>query len=395
MALTARRRFIHEKSSSDRSGELLGDVSCDLVQLGSHLRDRAGAQLWHCREHLNQQQARRSCRVDCFGSASLANGVSARPEATAGAPEAQRKAPLVTLASSGSDSPAQPQPNVPGWRISLGNLAAGATAGCAVEAALYPLDTIKTRMQAVASGGGMGELFKGGGLRALYSGLWGNLVGVAPASAIFLCVYEPLKRAVCQNIPEDRQFLGPIVAGASAGLAASIVRVPTEVVKQRMQTGEFSRALVALKTIIQTEGPMGLFAGYRSFLLRDLPFDAIEFFAYEQLKITYSQSLKDRRPLNPAETSFIGAGAGMVTAIFTTPLDVLKTRLMTQGAKKTYSGPLDCLARILKEEGAPALFKGWQPRVVWIGIGGCIFFSALEEAKKLFVPQATTAQPEK
>lgn len=52
-----------------------------------------------------------------------------------------------------------------------------------------------------------------------------------------------------------------------------------------------------------------------------------------------------------------GAGAGVVTAICTTPLDVLKTRLMTQGAKKTYSGPFDCLSRILKEEGASALFK--------------------------------------
>lgn len=52
-----------------------------------------------------------------------------------------------------------------------------------------------------------------------------------------------------------------------------------------------------------------------------------------------------------------GAGAGMVTAICTTPLDVLKTRLMTQGAKKTYTGPFDCLSRILKEEGASALFK--------------------------------------
>ena len=70
--------------------------------------------------------------------------------------------------------------------------------------------------------------------------------------------------------------------------------------------GEFNRAVIALRTIVQTEGLVGLFAGYRSFLLRDLPFDAIEFFAYEQLKVTYSKSLKDRRPLNPAETSVIG-----------------------------------------------------------------------------------------
>ncbi|KAK9826574.1 hypothetical protein WJX74_003521 [Apatococcus lobatus] len=390
MALTARRRFVTEQIGPDPSN----DLGSDLLQLGFQLRDRAGVGLLQCREALVQQRARRNCRVDCFGSASLHTALPARSENGAGPGEAQRATPLVTLASSDSEKPVEPTSHVPGWRISLGNLAAGATAGCAVEAALYPLDTIKTRMQAVTSGAPIGELLKGGGLRALYSGLWGNLVGVAPASAIFLCVYEPIKKAVCQGLPEDRQFFGPIVAGASAGLAASLVRVPTEVVKQRMQTGEFNRAVIALKTIVQTEGLVGLFAGYRSFLLRDLPFDAIEFFAYEQLKVTYSKSLKNRRPLNPAETSVIGAGAGMVTAICTTPLDVLKTRLMTQGAKKTYSGPFDCLSRILKDEGASALFKGWQPRVVWIGIGGCIFFAALEEAKKLFVPQTAPTQPE-
>ena len=36
----------------------------------------------------------------------------------------------------------------------------------------------------------------------------------------------------------------------------------------------------------------GLFAGYGSFLLRDLPFDAIEFVAYEQLKSMYKVCLK-------------------------------------------------------------------------------------------------------
>ena len=28
--------------------------------------------------------------------------------------------------------------------------------------------------------------------------------------------------------------------------------------------------------------------------------------------------------------------------------------------------------------------QGWQPRVMWIGLGGCVFFTALEEAKKLY-----------
>ena len=50
----------------------------------------------------------------------------------------------------------------------------------------------------------------------------------------------------------------------------------------------------------------GLFAGYGSFLLRDLPFDAIEFVAYEQLKRSYKASLTEAREPNSLETSAIG-----------------------------------------------------------------------------------------
>ena len=144
-------------------------------------------------------------------------------------------------------------------------------------------------------------LLQAGGGRALYAGVWGNLAGVAPASAIFMAVYEPVKRAVqdagarmcvwggwvgwgageearkqadgsralttpthvppprvhthtthpptylppppppAAAVPSDRAFLGPLSAGVAAGLASSLVRVPTEVVKTRMQTGESAR----------------------------------------------------------------------------------------------------------------------------------------------------------
>ena len=54
-----------------------------------------------------------------------------------------------------------------------------------------------------------------------------------------------------------------------------------------MTAGEFLGALRAVRGIAAQEGVRGLFAGYGSFLLRDLPFDAIEFVAYEQLKKSY------------------------------------------------------------------------------------------------------------
>jgi solute carrier family 25 S-adenosylmethionine transporter 26 len=40
---------------------------------------------------------------------------------------------------------------------------------------------------------------------------------------------------------------------------------------------------------------------------------------------------------------------------------------------------------MVREEGLGALLKGWQPRVMWITIGGSIFFGTLEQGKKLLV----------
>jgi solute carrier family 25 S-adenosylmethionine transporter 26 len=298
-------------------------------------------------------------------------------------------APLFTVASV-AERRGGAAAGPPRWRLAAGNLAAGATAGCAVEAVLYPIDTVKTRMQAMRSGGGLRALLQAGGGRALYAGLWGNLAGVIPASAIFMAVYEPVKAAVVAAVPPERDFLGPLAAGVAAGLASSVVRVPTEVVKTRMQTGEFARAAVALRHIAAKEGARGLFAGYGSFLLRDLPFDAIQFGMYEQLKVLYkARALGGRRELEPAEHSVFGAAAGAATGLVTTPLDVVKTRLMTQGGAagaQQYRGALDCARKVVAAEGAGALMRGWQPRVLWIGVGGSVFFAVLEQAKKLYNP---------
>lgn len=110
---------------------------------------------------------------------------------------------------------------------------------------LYPIDTIKTRLQHMTQGGGLSALVKGSGsgMSKLYSGLIGNLVGVAPASGVFFMAYEPFKKEAKKYCPED---IAPFFAGALAGIAASIIRVPTEVVKQRMQTKEFSTAINAV-----------------------------------------------------------------------------------------------------------------------------------------------------
>ncbi|CAA0807058.1 S-adenosylmethionine carrier 1-chloroplastic/mitochondrial [Striga hermonthica] len=251
---------------------------------------------------------------------------------------------------------------------------AGAAAGAVVEAVLYPIDTIKTRLQAVS--GGSQIVLKG-----LYSGLAGNLAGVIPASALFVGVYEPTKQKLLKLFPENFSAAAHLAAGAVGGAASSIVRVPTEVIKQRIQTGQFASAPEAARLIVAKEGFRGLYAGFGSFLLRDLPFDAIQFCIYEQLRIGYKLAAK--RDLDDPENAIIGAFAGAITGAMTTPLDVIKTRLMIQGSKKQYNGIVHCMNTILKEEGSSAFLRGMGARVVWIGIGGSIFFGVLEKSKQL------------
>ena len=46
-----------------------------------------------------------------------------------------------------------------------------------------------------------------------------------------------------------------------------------------------------------------------------------------------------------------------MTGVVTTPLDVVKTRLMTQGTSGRYAGTLDCISTIWRQEGASAFLK--------------------------------------
>jgi len=266
----------------------------------------------------------------------------------------------------------------------LGLTVSGVCAGVFVETLFYPLDTIKTRLQAARGGGNNNKnanLFKG-----VFNGLSKNIAGCVPATALFFLAYEPTKRYLERTLPPEQNYAAMFAAGATGCLASSIVRVPTEVIKTRAQTGN---KVQSLGGILRASGITGLFVGYGSFLIRDLPFDAIEFSLYEEAKISYAK-WRGRTPseVSRAEATILGATAGGITGFVTTPLDVIKTRLMTDTCTiNPLKGVVDCGTRIVREEGAKALFRGASPRVAWISLGGGAFFGVLESARKIFVPE--------
>lgn len=132
--------------------------------------------------------------------------------------------------------------------------------------------------------------------------------------------------------------------------------------------------------IWRTQGLRGFYVGYGTTVAREIPFSFIQFPMWERMKREWAAA--QGAPLAPWQGAVCGSVSGAVSAAVTTPLDVCKTRLMTDAAGK-YQGMVATLAKINAEEGWRALFNGLQPRVMWIGIGGFVYFGAYETAKDM------------
>ncbi|KAA8904677.1 mitochondrial carrier domain-containing protein [Sphaerosporella brunnea] len=251
------------------------------------------------------------------------------------------------------------------------SLIAGGFAGTAVDLSLYPLDTLKTRLQ--SSGG----FFKNGGWSGVYKGVGSVIAGSAPGAALFFVSYEGVKR----QFGGESRGPGVHMLAASVGeVAACMVRVPTEVIKQRAQASQFASSWAALKHIFTANNGVlnvgrELYRGWGVTVMREIPFTVIQFPLWEGFKKWRAQAKGSKA--NPVESALFGSFSGAVAAAATTPLDVLKTRLML--AKQRQSA-LATFRQIVAEEGTGALFRGIMPRVIWISIGGAIFLGAWDFA---------------
>ena len=119
-------------------------------------------------------------------------------------------------------------------------------------------------------------------------------------------------------------------------------------------------------------------------MIRDIPFAALQFTLYDAMKrrawAAHARGGAEGRP-HWLEMLLYQSTSAALAGGLTTPLDVVKTRLMTQaggsGVRK-YRGWWDCLRTIRAEEGSGALLNGLRPRVLWLGIGGAVFMGSFE-----------------
>lgn len=127
-------------------------------------------------------------------------------------------------------------------------------------------------------------------------------------------------------------------------------------------------------------------------ILRDVPYAIITLLTYETLHkmrrdyrrkqaVETQQPVGTRRAASSLEDSLVGAIAGGVGTFFSNPMDVVKTRVMTQ--PHLYTGVADALIKTYRGEGASAFFKGSVPRLMHKIPANAIFFAAYELFRRL------------
>ncbi|KAI1308145.1 mitochondrial carrier domain-containing protein [Xylaria venustula] len=322
---------------------------------------------------------------------------------------------------------------------------AGAAAAFTVDIMIYPLDTLKTRQQSqdflktfadpsTKTRIPSRQLFKG-----LYQGIGIVVIATLPAAGTFFTVYEASKsflgrHASSLGLPQ------PFVhssASAIAECASCLVLTPAEVIKQNAQmlqrrstssssghgSGR-STSLQALRQLGGADSGRRLLSGYTALVARNLPFTAIQFPIFESVRKRIwarrrSAESVDGGPRSAGDSSetqnlletglVTGTSAGLAgsfAALITTPMDVVKTRLMlaagsngqdaqrqgTQerrgqqaglegGSKYHARGSLAVAREVVAEKGIGGLFRGAILRSVWTAVGSGLYLGMYEVAK--------------
>jgi len=267
---------------------------------------------------------------------------------------------------------------------------AGASAGVMEHLCMFPVDTIKTHLQALPKvgsqsrsfGSAVSSLVRREGFFRLYNGVSPIVAAAIPSHAIYFAVYEEVK----ERLGGNEAGYHPLAHGAAGGVATmahDAVVTPLDVVKQNMQLSD--QRIGVLKTIrhiFRVDGARAFYQSYPTTLLLNVPFQAVHFATYETLKTFFSAGEQHTF----REEGLAGGCAGALGGFVSTPLDVVKTRIQTQDTLSQGGvrfGPREIIESIWKTEGVKGFMKGASARILYFMPSAAICWTTYETMKKV------------
>ncbi|XP_049576309.1 mitochondrial brown fat uncoupling protein 1 [Syngnathus scovelli] len=281
-------------------------------------------------------------------------------------------------------------------------MASAGAAACIADIVTFPLDTAKVRLQiqgekkvAAAAAkdiryrgvfGTITTMIRTEGPRALYNGLVAGLQRQVCFASVRIGLYDNVRDFYTGGTPNASVFMR-ILAGCTTGAMAVSFAQPTDVVKVRFQAQmnldgvarRYSGTMQAYKHIFQNEGLRGLWKGTLPNITRNALVNCTELVTYDLIKeaILRHKLMSDNLPCH-----FVSAfGAGFVTTVIASPVDVVKTRYMNSPPGQ-YRSAINCAWTMMTKEGPTAFYKGFVPSFLRLGSWNVVMFVSFEQIKR-------------
>lgn len=309
------------------------------------------------------------------------------------------------------------------WAV---DLSCGIAAGMAYTIVAHPFDTVKVAMQSRAShlpargtADTVRHIVRGRrGALGLFKGLSAPLVGYSLECGINYAAFSQCRQWLERHGPFADEEVSEgndgdaasnaanatsatkkksatartaevAVSGALGGLLLSGVVAPTDLIKCRVQDGQYSGPREAMYKIYRSDGLAGFTRGLNATMLREIPGNALFFVVYETAQAAFprfvhqSPSLQSpsshsaRDPKTGSSSSYAywaqetaaaiwcGGVAGSAFWLTMLPADFAKTRLqIARRGSRDDVGAWRLIARTARERGWRGLYAGAWPTLL-------------------------------
>jgi solute carrier family 25 (adenine nucleotide translocator) protein 4/5/6/31 len=268
----------------------------------------------------------------------------------------------------------------------LTDFAAGGISGAVAKTATAPIERVKLIIQTqdanplIKSGEvprytGIGNcftrVFQEQGLGAFWRGNFTNVIRYFPTQAFNFAFKDTIKNLFPKyNSKTDfgKFFLVNMASGGLAGAGSLCIVYPLDYARTRLASdvGAGQKSFNGLgdclvKTAKGPAGFMGLYNGFGVSVMGIIPYRGVYFGMFDSLMGINPYG--KRKDMVGLASKFCVAQATAITAGYASyPFDTIRRRLQMQSEKPKeewlYKGTTDCFAKIVKEEGTAALFKG-------------------------------------
>jgi len=266
------------------------------------------------------------------------------------------------------------------------NFLAGGVSGAVAKTCTAPIERVKLLIQTqdanpkiisgeVARYTGIVDCFvrvtKEQGVAAFWRGNLTNIIRYFPTQAFNFAFKDSIK-AMFPKVDKKKEFgkffLINMASGGLAGAGSLCIVYPLDYARTRLASDvgsgkqQFNGLYDCLKKTVQSGGVGSLYNGISVSIVGIIPYRGVYFGLFDTLS-GYNPYQKDQNSFYRASSKFVCAQTSAITAGYCSyPFDTVRRRLQMQSEKPesewVYKGTADCFGKIIRDEGAAALFKG-------------------------------------